>query len=308
MRQVSGLGGGKVKSYGRNWGTKAIAVLLAFVLWLFVFGQQRPTNVPEFTRTLTNIPVEIIGADRDFQYLITPATVDIVIRGSQEFINSMVGRDHRASVDVRGLQEGIHNLEVTTSIAGGFTQAIRPNFVTVIIDPIVTRDFTISVETQGELPEGVRIEEINLSPSQVQLTGPRGELERVTSVRVTLNLTEITESKEISAPISIMDIHNRTVNALQGSVSNVIMEVVVAQRYIEQQLSVNYINLEEGLTARLTQSAVKAIIPININVNSIEPYVDLRGLGEGRHVVQIQWGGEGISFEPKEIVVIIERE
>ena len=308
MRQVSGPGGGKVKSYGKNWGTKAIAVLLAFVLWLFVFGQQSPTNVPEFTRTLTNIPVEIIGADRDFQYLVTPSSVDIVIRGSQEFINSMIGREHRVTVDVRTLQEGIHNLEVTTSIAGGFTQSIRPNYVTVIIEPIITRDFSVTVETEGELPEGIAIEEININPNVVRLTGPKGELERVTAVRAMLNLSDITDTQSVTAQLSIMDIHNRNVNSLHPNISNVIIEVVVTQSLIEQELTVSYVNLQEGNTVSLSQQTINAKVPKNTNLNEIQAYIDLEGLDEGTYTLQVQSNVDGIDFNPSQIEATIERE
>lgn len=308
MRQVSGLGGGNVKSYGRNWGTKAVAVLLAFVLWLFVFGQQSPTNVPEFTRTLTNIPVEIIGADRDFQYLVTPSSVDIVIRGSQEFISSMIGREHRATVDVRGLQEGIHNLEVTTSIAGGFTQGIRPNYVTVIIDPIITRDFIVTVETEGELPEGITIEDINVNPNTVKLTGPKGELERVTAVKAMLNLSEVTDTESLTASISIMDIHNRIVNSLQSNISSVIIEVVVTETFIDEELSINYINLQEGFSVSISPDTVTATVPIDVNLNAIEPFVDLDGLEEGTYTLEVQSNVEGINFDNNQVEVTIERE
>lgn len=308
MRQASGLGGGNVKSYGRTWGTKAVAVLLAFVLWLFVFGQQSPTNVPEFTRTLTNIPVEIIGADREFQYLVTPSSVDIIIRGSQEFISSMVGREHRVTVDVRGIQEGIHNLEVVTTIAGGSTQGITPNYVTVIIDPIITRDFTVTVETEGELPDGVSVEGIDINPNAIQLTGPKAELERVTSVIALLNLSEVTKTQSITVPIVIMDIHNRNIDSLQSNISNVIIEVIVTETSNDEEFTINYINLQEGFLVSISPDVVRATVPIDANLNAIQPYVDLDGLEEGTYTLQVQSNVAGINFDDIQVEVTIERE
>ncbi|QNO14734.1 hypothetical protein HYG86_08005 [Alkalicella caledoniensis] len=296
-----------MKSYGKNIGTKAISLLLALVLWLFVFGQQPNTNVPEFTRTITNVPVEIIGSDRDFQYLVTPGTVDIVIRGSQEFINNMVNREHRVTVDVRNLEEGIHNLEVTTAIAGGVVQSILPNYVTVVIDPITSTDFSIAIETTGTLPEGVTLRGITARPSNITLTGPVSELERVASVLATVNLDEITQSTEISTTVSILDIHKRNVNSLQVNQTNVIIEVVVEQDAIQDTVSIQYINLEEGFEVQLSQQSGTVTYPPNIAVEDIELFVDLADLTEGEHTVSVQINGpEGVVFEPEEIQVIIE--
>lgn len=308
MRQVSGLGGGKVRGYGKNLGTKLIAVLLALMLWLFVFGQQTPTNTPEFTRTLTNIPVEILGADRDFQYLLTPPNVDIVIRGTQEFINSMVGREHRVTVDVRGLEEGIHNIEVATGIAGGVVQNIRPSYVTVVVDPIITQEFEVTVQTIGTLSENVNISDLVVRPETVSLTGPKGELERVSSVIATLDLSQITQSQQVTVPINPVDIYKRNVNSLQLNISNVIIEVAVENRTIERELTLRYINIEEGLLATLSQNTVKAVFPANINPENINPYVNLEGLSEGTHTITVRSEVNGVVFVPEQIQVVIERE
>ncbi len=297
-----------MKIYGSNLGTKAVAILLALILWLFVIGQQTPAGTPEFTRTITNVPVETIGADRNFQYLISPSTVDIVIRGTQEFINSVVSREHRATVDVRNLGEGIHNLEVVTSIAGGVVQTIRPNYVTVIIDSINTMEFPITVETTGTLPEGLSILDINPNPNIVQLTGPSRELERITKVVATLNLNTINSSGEITTNIAPMDIHNRIVNSLQSNISNVIIEVALREETTLRDINLSHINLQEGLVANLSQNTIRARVPVSIDTGAVNPYVDLSELGEGTHTVTINSDVEGVIFEPTQIQVIIERE
>ncbi|SET20735.1 CdaR family protein [Anaerobranca gottschalkii] len=296
-----------MKGYGKNLGTKFISIFLGVILWLFVYGQQSPLNTPEFTRTLTNIPVEIIGANRDFQYIVTPSTVDIVIRGSQDVINSLVNREHKATVDVRGLDEGIHNLPVSTSLTGGVVQNIKPNYITVIVDPILTQEFPISLTTEGELPGGLVLKDVLLTPNTITLTGPKGELERVSKVEVVLNLEEIGESGRISVPARALDIYGRNINALQPNISNVIIEVVIEGDLVEGEFSIGYRNLQQGLKVALSPTTVQAKFPKNINKDNIEVFVDLEGLEEGTHTVALQTDTEGVILERETIEVKIER-
>lgn len=298
-----------MRRYRGNIGTKAVSVLLALILWLFVFGQQPNTDVPEFTRTITNVPIETLGADRDSQYLITPATVDIVIRGSQEFINTMIGREHTVTVDVRDLGEGIHNLQVSASMTGGVLQSILPNYVTVVIDVIATNQFDVTVETIGTLPEGMIIRDITVNPKSISITGPNSELERVSQVLATLNLDELTSSGEVSTTVSVLDNHKRNVNSLQLNQSSVIIEVELEQEVLETTLAVKHINLAEGFNVEITRPTVQVKYPSTITIEDIQLYLDLEGLTAGTHTVDIEFNGqelEGIVIEPSQIEVIIE--
>ncbi|WP_084672409.1 CdaR family protein [Anaerobranca californiensis] len=296
-----------VKGYGKNLGTKLIAIFLGIILWLFVYGQQNPLNTPEFTRTLTNIPVEIIGANRDFQYIVTPSTVDIVIRGSQDVINSLVNREHKATVDVRGLNEGIHNLPVSTSLSGAVIQSIKPNYITVVVDPILTQEFPISLRTVGDLEEGIVLKDLSITPNTIILIGPKGEMERVSKIEVVLNLEEIEESGKLSVPVNILDIYGKSINTLQPNISNAIIEFIIEGDLDQGEFPIGYKNLQQGLKVTLSPATVKARFPKNINRDNIEVFVNLEGLEEGTHTVLLLSNTEGVELQRETIEVKIQR-
>ncbi len=154
----------------------------------------------------------------------------------------------------------------------------------------------LSVLTTGSLINGKAIASItvnNNATQSVDIYGDEEEIKEITSVPVTINVDGLgadpvkNYSVVISRPAGVRDIslRNATITVTFGDEEQKTVEVG----------DIGYRYLADGYSANITSTAktevqVKGVLSnINkINASDIRAYVDLSGLGEGTHEVQVK--------------------
>lgn len=297
----------------KNIGTKGISILLAFMLWLFVFNQDGGSP-PEYTRTIPGIPVKVVGARSDNHYTLYPSEADVVVAGSQQFVGTHETLQPDLTVDVSNLSPGIHNIEVNASISGGNIQSLSPNWVTVKVDEIITHQKEIVLELEGQLPQG-ELENVQLDPETVTLKGPRNEIERIVEVSALIDLTEIEDSQQIDIPLALTNTYGESIDSVSLSPSDTTATVSVEAPKQETEQELIVLNVSEGLEAELSPSQITLYLDDDIDADDLEAYVDLEDLSPGQHQVAVELRGSNdinvdeVEFEPQQINVnLIERE
>jgi YbbR domain-containing protein len=82
------------------------------------------------TRTLTGVAVEIGNLENGLRARVTPSTVAVGIRGTQDAVRSLSSEALMAQVDAAGLGTGDHKVEVRMRAAGGLTiESVSPDTV-----------------------------------------------------------------------------------------------------------------------------------------------------------------------------------
>jgi YbbR domain-containing protein len=61
-----------------------------------------------FTRTLENLPIEVLGAASDTRVVVNPSTLDVEVSGPRSLLDQIEARDVTVVVDVSGLDPGAH--------------------------------------------------------------------------------------------------------------------------------------------------------------------------------------------------------
>jgi YbbR domain-containing protein len=61
-----------------------------------------------FTRTLENLPIEVLGAASDTRVVVNPSTLDVEVSGPRSLLDQIEARDVTIVVDVSGLDPGAH--------------------------------------------------------------------------------------------------------------------------------------------------------------------------------------------------------
>ena len=155
----------------------------------------------------------------------------------------------------------------------------------------------ISIETTGELIAGKAIAGITINgstASTITIYGEQSEIEKITSVPVTINVDGL--GKDGSKK------YNATINKPNGvrKMSMEKVEIVVTfgeevQKTIEIGGNIKPRNLSEGLNVNLIDNKditvqVKGVASVidKLDLNQIDAYVDLTGLGVGEHEVEIK--------------------
>ena len=177
---------------GNNFKTNAknilIAFLIAIVAWLFVSVQIFPT----VEESIRNIGVEVQPTDYMLQNNLQIVNkyddiVDIRIEGKRYDITGLSNDDFYASLDlsaVRGAGSFTVPIEVSGKIDGEYTLLdITPNAITIQIDEIVTREYTLTASAPSiSLPEGYYVDEVIASPATISITGSASVLDKIDRV------------------------------------------------------------------------------------------------------------------------------
>lgn len=233
----------------KNFGKKALAVLIAVILW-FVANVEFDVE--------KSIDVKIKYAELDPELIITnnpPEEINLRLRGPRSLLSSISNTNIVINLDLANITSGVSKFEIQESQINLPREvdiaAISPAQVTLNVDEKMTK--TVRVEPNISLPDkGYRIvEEPVVNPNRVKISGPRiivSELDKMETnpisiagekskfsiqvplqspsslisiigqelVRVTVNIEEINLEKEFRD----LEIKTRNFDALDYRLSN----------------------------------------------------------------------------------------
>ena len=172
-----------------NWTLKLIALLLAWILWLFVRGEPGPVRV-------VAVPLEVelplnmeITSER-------PTSVEVTLKWAA--FSSMWFSQLLPScvIDLAGADEGKHVVDLTSENlripAGSGIEVLQvnPARVTLVLERTVSKEVPIVVPIRGEPLAGFEVYSKSLRPAKTVVTGPRSHIDSVSEVyteAVTIN-------------------------------------------------------------------------------------------------------------------------
>ncbi|MBM3244672.1 MAG: TIGR00159 family protein [Candidatus Omnitrophica bacterium] len=169
---------------------KIIAVILAAGLWVF-FGHR----IENVRRDLV-IPVEYRNLASD-KIVADPKPKDVTITlsGSERAFDLLKPSELKLSLDMSALGEGEHKFPVTKKLmkfpVGLSLVNAEPEDIILKIYKLITYTLPVSTKTEGSLPRGLALKQINIDPKEVALVAPTSipkETIKVTTEAVDLRL------------------------------------------------------------------------------------------------------------------------
>lgn len=162
-----------------NLGLKGISLILAFLLWLQVGSQQT------FQRTIA-VPLEFYNLPADLEIIGDYAKeVDVIIRAQRrvESVGQM-----SAVIDFKNARPGTEIVPLTErniidSPSGVEVLDIIPARLRLELERITEKTVRVEPEIQGEPAPGYQIASVRVWPSEVTITGPESNVDKMTGAR-----------------------------------------------------------------------------------------------------------------------------
>lgn len=200
-----------------------ISLLLAFGFWLFVTIGEGPESERVF-----NVNVTYRNMGEGLTMLEPLDKVEIKIRGNKQRISTIKESSIVAYIDLKDLDTGIHNLEVEVE-APSFLKVVEiyPSRISVYLDKIVTVDKNIRVDFIGSLKTGLIIEEPEVSPNKISISGPSKKIETIRDVSITVDLTTINSDITLTSIPKIKDGLGNDISGLSFNPSIVTLNIKV---------------------------------------------------------------------------------
>jgi diadenylate cyclase len=179
------------------------------------------------------IPIEYANRNPKLELLNTSDTsVRLYLRGSRALLRSIRPEQIRVRMDLSKAVPGTNTFAIThdhLSIPPGLSlKEVRPMVVDVTLDELTQKVFPVQADWVGKLPPALILVRSAITPSEVELLGPKTILGGVSTIyTTTISLNDITRTGKTEAKIVIP---SAFLTLKPGSKDKVVVEYEVKER------------------------------------------------------------------------------
>jgi len=161
----------------KNWPFKLLAILLAFILWYFVVGEERAELGLTVPLVLINIPRDLIVVNNVTQ------GIEIRVNGPRSLVRSLSTENLSKSLDLSNTRPGTVIFSISSEgiplPRGVKITRINPTQVTVILQKLLIKKIALHPRITGRPASGYEIEAIHINPEQVEIAGPEDVVDKL---------------------------------------------------------------------------------------------------------------------------------
>jgi YbbR domain-containing protein len=272
------------QSINRNWTMKLFCLVLAFAVW-----QAVRENI-SFEIMVADVPVVVTAGDGRAVFDRSTDTVNIRFRGSRDDIRFISNDQVEVKIDCSA-HPG--RLRQTIKFSPRYVKApsrahavqFDPAEITVTIDREVERVLPVKVVLDGELPQGIQMEQNSCTPATVKVRGAERLLSELDQVR--------------TMPISLDGRYNsfKTHTALASAgqpwtvlPERVMAEVTLVERVATKRIENSYVRpllaSDDTRVVKVRPEKVAVIVRgspqriADLNARDVYTYIDCTGLTE----------------------------
>lgn len=224
--------------FTKHWQLKLLSLLIGASLWYFVAGEDRLDLTVTIPLELRNLPANLVVAN---QYR---KDIEVVVSGPRRLLHEMRQQNISRPVDLAKAEEGalvVKNDAESIPLPRGITvQRVQPANITLLIDRLVRKDFTITPATKGKPANGFVLESLTLNPPQITVSGPQTVLEKETALKTSMiNLEGLDTS-------TTLQVHLNLNEALLKLIGETVIEASVNLKEIMVRRTVRAIPVNGG--------------------------------------------------------------
>jgi len=200
----------------KNIGTLLTAFVLAMIVWVSAVVASDPNEESVLARP---VPVEIVGQDPGLQIMNEIASEVALTLNAPRSVWTELNRDPqavRAWIDLSNLEPGEHEVPVQIQISPRLVRLVRqdPESITVRMENIITEVFPIKVQVRGTPPTGYQAQAPSVEPLEATVVGPESLVNRVQEVRISLDISGLSDTVNRVMTPTAVDADSRVVNGI----------------------------------------------------------------------------------------------
>ncbi len=235
-----------------NWPVKIISVTAAIVLYLFY-------RIGSLEERFLSVPLRIDVQNEFVPVGENPNSVRVTLRGSEDEIFLIIEDDIDAYVDLTDrdregqFREPVMIRKTGTAENTDVEITVQPVEVTVTIERRIVKSLEVLPDIVGFPARGYELTRYGVSPSNLEVEGPRSAVESLNQIRTEeINLEGRTENFTIRVRVNLDVPSASLVGSDIVEFNGTIQEVVVSRSF--DDVPVEAVGLEPGLAAELEQT------------------------------------------------------
>jgi YbbR domain-containing protein len=199
----------------QNLGTLALAFLLAVTVWVAAVSQEDPIDEKPFPQLIRINYINL--ADGLLLVEQPPESATVTVRAPESVWTELTSQDISLEADLEGIEAGTYRVWIRSSIERKPSQitAIDPTFVTITLEPSISRQININVRVFDQPALGYSAEDPIADPPQAMLVGPASLVEQVSELRADVSLADLRETLDQQVTLSTFDQDGNEVDGIQ---------------------------------------------------------------------------------------------
>lgn len=221
-----------LRRFIRSLPTLLTALVFAVAVWVYAVTQADPTETRTYPRS---IEIEVIGQAPDLTIVNDITTqVALTLRAPASVLDQLENDPSQiaATLDLSGLDAGVHNLEpqVSVNLSPSEVVALSPASIFIKLDSIITESFPIQLRTVGNPAIGFEVGDPELTSDSVLISGPQSQVDSVQRVEAEISIVDVSEDIERTVSLDALDAEGSTVSGVTLSPSSIDIAIPVTQR------------------------------------------------------------------------------
>jgi YbbR domain-containing protein len=160
-----------MRRVSRNLGLKAIAVLIALGLWMFVnAGQRGAVEALQVPISYRSLPTGLVIINRPSDF------VKIEVAGPRTLLSLLDPERLTLKLDLTGVPTGRSDFKINASMFNVPRQTsvtrITPDEVQLDIDRVVSRQIPVHLVFAGKVADGYQVNGVQVTPATIFVSGP----------------------------------------------------------------------------------------------------------------------------------------
>jgi len=216
-----------------------VSLVSAVILWVAVTEAENPNRVTAFGGAIeiqaVNVPEGLAVAS------IRDPIVSLRISAPDSVIKKLTSSDFRAELDLGGVRQTTTEQRVIARVVGRHDVGIvevSPAFVSVVLEPIATRQVPVNPKLIGAPPQGFTVGEAESTPAQVRISGAESLVQLVSTADADVNLTGLRVAIKQQYPLVPRDSRGADVRGLKVEPASADIKVQVLQQEVTLTLTV----------------------------------------------------------------------
>lgn len=254
-----------------NYKTLLWAFALAIAVWISAVTAADPDE----TRSLPNpVPVEIIGQSSNLVLSSNIPTEVVVTLRAPTSVWKLIDADPqlvKAILDISSLSSGDHSTDLQIQVDARPVQivSVAPKTIHFSLEPLTQKTVDLDLSIVGQVAVGYQTLEAEINPTQVVIAGAQSQVDRVTRVRVTIDLSGIRENFDEVSKVEVLDENGQVVEGITVTPESVNVFIPVSQQggYRDVAVKINVI----GRVASGYRLTDLSVFPQVLTVFSTDP-------------------------------------
>jgi len=203
-----------------HWFARAVALLLAVMMWMVVNLETEQTTLPEAAGQpvlIDSVNLHVKYDTDRFQVVKQQRTVKVALESNNPFYkhNLFPADSYEVYVDATNLGKGTHRVPVQYK---GFPDEVKvgiiPNIVEITLEEKKTVEREVAVEMLGQVAPGYTAGEPIVKPFRALVRVPESQVDKVAAVKASVDLEGATSAIKTTVPLKVVD---KSGNVIQGA-------------------------------------------------------------------------------------------